>query len=312
MAETNSASYTFFLPILILIVIQLAKVAQDAEVSEFVSNEHSPLLISPVVGVVFATIRWIIIGLTSAVILKLLSDSLEARLQAWYYERLTPLLEPFRDAQIELLERISGEQLDDNAEIVQLLTQIRKVPPKLLPGPMFLILPRKPDPELPRKQIDSVNQYRVKMVDYIYALESRLVPDLGRFLFIHAASSVLLLLGLVFSITLLSGSFKQISILITVLVWIILPVFELDEYDNMLSEDIVVYSFPAHILNVLILVLVVLGVGKPHRILLPVVELVIKFQYSGRLSYILVTISFIFTIWVFASTLETELQKTSK
>lgn len=309
MQGTSSAAYTFFLPILILIVIQLAKVAQEANVQESVSDEHPPLLISPVVGIIFSIFRWMVVGIAGAIILKLLSDSLEARIQAWYYERLKSVLGPVHEAQIGLIERISGEQVNDDAEVIQLLLQLKSIGPKVLPSPLFLVLPSEPNPEVPYGQIESVSEYRVRAIDYIYALESRLIPDLGRFMFIHTANSILLLLGLLFSSTLLSGSFRQISVIITVLVWFILPVFELDEYDMMLSEDIVVYSFPVHVLNVIILAVAVLGIGQSYRIQIPIINNILEIPYGGWLAYLFAGFLFVFGLWIFASTLERELRR---
>lgn len=292
-----------------LIVIQLAKVAQEANVQESVSDEHPPLLISPVVGIIFSIFRWMVVGIASAIVLKLLTDSLEARIQAWYYERLKPVLDPVHETQIGLIKRISGGQVnDDDAEVIQLLLQLKSIRPKVLPGPLFLVLPSEPNPEVPYGQIESVSEYRVRAIDYIYALESRLIPDLGRFMFIHMANSILLLIGLLFSTTLLSESFRYVSITITVLVWIILPVFELDEYDMMLSENIVVYSFPVHILNVIILAVSVLAIGQLYRIPIPFVNNSIEIPYSGWLAHLFTGFLFVFGVWIFASTLERELK----
>lgn len=309
MQEASSAGYTFFLPVLILIVVQLAKVAQEADVQESVSDEHPPLLISPVVGIIFSVFRWMIVGIAGAVILKLLSDSLEARIQRWHYEKLQPVLEPVHDTQIRLIEGILGEQLNDDAEVLQPFMHLRSIRPRLFPSPLFLVWPFRPNPKVPHGQIDSVSEYRVRAIDYIYALESRLVPDLGRFMFIHIANSILLFLGLLFSLKLLSGSFRQISITITVLVWAILPVFELDEYDMMLSEDIVVYSFPVHILNVLILSTAVIRIEYSYHIPIQFVDNIIDILYNGWLPYLFTGFLFIFGVWVFASTLEQELKR---
>lgn len=83
MQETNSSAQTFFLPIVILVVIQLANVAREAKVDKSVGEEHPPLLISSLINMIFSVFRWIVVGIAGAIILKLISDSFQADQGSW-------------------------------------------------------------------------------------------------------------------------------------------------------------------------------------------------------------------------------------
>ncbi len=93
MQESDPATPTFFLPILVLVIIQLGKVVREADLTTIVKEEHPPLLISPIISILFASIRWLIWGLWTTIIFKLISNSYEARLQSWFYEKLKPVLQ---------------------------------------------------------------------------------------------------------------------------------------------------------------------------------------------------------------------------
>ncbi len=130
MPETGSTASTFFLPVLILVIVQFAKVAREADLTTIVKEEHPPLLISPITSILFAIIRGITWGLFTSLVVKLVSDSIEARLQSIFYERLRPLLEPIHSIQREALDRITGSDIKDESERIQFLLHFRRLRPE--------------------------------------------------------------------------------------------------------------------------------------------------------------------------------------
>ncbi|AAV47111.1 unknown [Haloarcula marismortui ATCC 43049] len=310
MPETGSTASTFFLPVLILVIVQFAKVAREADLTTIVKEEHPPLLISPITSILFAIIRGITWGLFTSLVVKLVSDSIEARLQSIFYERLRPLLEPIHSIQREALERITGSDIKDESERIQFLLHFRRLRPRILPSLPMMLFHQKPDPEIPQEQIRTVEEMRIRTIDLIYAAEARLTPNLGRFVFIHGINNVLLVLGLVFSTTLLTDIVLLISGSLTVLVWSALPVFEIDEYDLLLSDDTVVFSLPTHILFVSLTCIIIYGAGNSIQILIPIVDISFSFQYSLKSALVIVGLLTITSVWTFSTILEGELKNT--
>jgi len=274
---------------------------------DMVNEEHHPLWSSRIIGMQFTCIRWIILSGVSIIVFKLLSDSIEARIQAWYYDNFEPAFRPIHDMQRNAFERITGKETGEKTEKIQLLLHLRGFTPKMLPSIPFLFIGQKPDPEAPLNQISTVDEYRVKTIDLIYALESRVVPNLGRFMFIHATNNILLLLALLLSTNLLSNPFRNTSIIIVTLVWMVLPVFEINEYDKILSQDIAVASFYFHIIGVSVIAGAVFAMGDVHHIAVPYLNYEFDIPFTGQLAQVVLMTLITATVWMFSSLLEREL-----
>ncbi len=180
----------------------------------------------------------------------------------------------------------------------------------MLPSLPMMFFHQKPDPEIPQEQIETVEEMRVDTIDLIYAIETRLVPNLGRFVFIHTVNNTLLVLAILFSTTLLSSDIKTISMLLTIIVWAILPVFEVDEYDRLLSNDVFVFSLPLHIISVIISTLILLGVENIFYISIPFSSWSFSFQYNIQSSILIIGLIVLTSIWIFSTMLENELDST--
>jgi hypothetical protein len=74
------------------------------------------------------------------------------------------------------------------------------------------------------------------------------IPKIGHFNFIHGANFVLLSLGMLMVVFLSSGVIRYILATMIWIVWVLLPIFEVDEYEYILDVDNrKPFSFIAHV-----------------------------------------------------------------
>ena len=94
-----------------------------------------------------------------------------------------------------------------------------------------------------------VNQYP----PLIFQKENILLPNLGRFNFIHGMNASLLIFG-VYILSANSFRLAIISSLILFIVWVALPMLEIDEYDDILAERESIRSVHWHIASGIIVI----------------------------------------------------------
>lgn len=82
----------------------------------------------------------------------------------------------------------------------------------------------------------------------IGAVENALVPPLGRFAFLHTANFAILAYLFILSYTNLEDQIRTISLTLVIILWLMLPALEVDEYDFLLREDEKAQSLSVHVL----------------------------------------------------------------
>lgn len=86
--------------------------------------------------------------------------------------------------------------------------------------------------------LDSGSQQRVQ------------IPQLGRFNFLHGANLAIIFLGYVLVTDTTTGSTGALFSLITFIVWALLPLLEVDEYENVLRDGLRPVSYYYHVIVV--------------------------------------------------------------
>lgn len=76
------------------------------------------------------------------------------------------------------------------------------------------------------------------------------VPQLGRFNFLHGANLAILLLGFILVSTTSSGLTKILVSLVTFIIWALIPLLEIDEYEEILIDGLRPVSYYHHVVIV--------------------------------------------------------------
>lgn len=85
------------------------------------------------------------------------------------------------------------------------------------------------------------------------------IPQLGRFNFLHGANLAIIFLGYVLVTETTTGSTGLLFSLITFVVWAIIPLLEVDEYEDILVDGLRPVSYYHHVLTVSIAAVFVYG-----------------------------------------------------
>lgn len=236
MVQPSSAvghSATFFLPLMIFVIIELGRIGRDIDLSSTVKEDHSALLLSGLVQLPFQLTR-VIFGFAVDFI-RIQTESIFA-----IFSQPTSLLPKIIAVQIQFLEFFAGRDLPE--EIRDELEQPNRTILTDLEARLEIAESRIID------RIDKVNAIVLKKLDKI---EGSLVPSLGRFALIHSLSFTLLVYVFIVSFRNLPTDLRDISLPIIILVWAFLPVLEVEEYDMILSDNQQTSSLLIHILATL-------------------------------------------------------------
>ncbi len=133
------------------------------------------------------------------------------------------------------------------------------------------------------------------------------VPQLGRFNFLHGANLAILFLGFVLVTETTEGLTGLLIALITVIVWALLPLLEVDEYEAILIDGYRPVSYYHHVLTVLLAAGVIYGYDTLWTVL-PLVPPAGMFKYLPLVVACLIL--YYIMLFGFLTHLERELDRT--
>lgn len=324
MTQSNPApNLTFFLPVLIIVVLEMCKVARDIDLRKLIEEGHKPLLLTPIFSSPFLLTRAFILYTYSSLNLSIkINEHIYGRLSHESYSRTVHLIEN------EMDQEVAGE---NNAEKLITIYNNRDQYPLTRKTRLslyldyYLLFVHNYD----NIAVERVQSISFSVIRHISRFESKFVPNLGRFMFIHSANSAVLLSSLYLSIIYLSGNFRDITVAIIVLIWLLLPVFEVTEYDDVMPSGARIASIPFHLVATLVFSAYIyfINQGEYLELLLSIPIVwpvpstsslnsiapipVLRIVHVGIKAVHAWTVFLLFSIWVYSFLLENELKKSA-
>lgn len=230
----SSPDATFFLPIMSLVVIEVSRIAREMDLREVAAQGHRPLFIASIllfptkilqlaIGLIISFVRIEVEGLFALI-------SSPARFSRGMI-----------NAQIKFLEFVAGKEPPE--EVEEWLSRSNQSLLKYYEGRLQSL-----EDEIVGRIDSKEEELYLKIGDF----ESVLAPPMGRFALLHSANYAILAYLFVISFVHLVGQIRFISLILVSVLWLMLPVFEVDEYDYLLREGAIVESLANHIGTTLI------------------------------------------------------------
>lgn len=291
MPNSTTVNLTFYLPIMALVVIEITRISRDIDLHAVVKEGHRPLIVSSIF-------------------------SLPAKSVGAVYRMFFQLLK----FQVDSAHNLLNSPANAGAKIVEFQISfleyfVNEEPPEefeqWLEGAnnsVFEYYQARLD-HAHSVIINRITNFEDEIFNEVANFETFLVPKTGRFAFLHALNYSILSYLFFLTWETLGGQVRIISITFIALLWLTLPVLEVEEYDLLLSNNKKVDSLTNHVAYTLVTIGVLyytipLGLSNPltntHQILYGIVTV--------QLTYAVFPILCItFTIWYFLHTLEKEL-----
>jgi len=294
---TESSTITFFLPVMVLVVIEISRIARDIDLKRVANEGHRLLLISGIfllpakISKIILNIVFLFVRYQTSNIMGVINSPLST-------------IKHIINIEIILLEKIANignEKTDsegDTGDIVQSYEQGAEVVEQYqlrINNAYEVILAK----------IDESEKW---VLNKVTRFEQVLAPPMGRFGFLHTTNYIILVYLFLLSFNNLSEQIQIISLSIVSLVWLVLPTLEVRQYDFLLKQDKPVDSLFYHIITTGVL-LATLWVMIPQGLQQPMPDYRIV---VGSLSYRPpnLTVPFLIgiaSIWSFLRTLYNEM-----
>jgi hypothetical protein len=233
--QPSSANLTFFLPVMVLVVIEISRIAREVNLRKVAIQDHRPLIIS---GIFLLPLNILnsLVSISSSIVLyqiNMIYDTINRQF------KLTDYLITI---QIRFLEFIANEEPPE--EVESWFKRTNKTVAEYYQERLNRV----------RATMESYIRNKEKEVlGFLSRYESVLAPPLGRFSLLHAANFAILSYLFILASTNLDGVVREISISLVGIIWVFQPILEVDEYDTLLKDDKPVNSLINHIFSTIIL-----------------------------------------------------------
>lgn len=292
--QTSSANLTFFLPVMVLVVIEISRIAREVNLRIVAVQDHRPLVIS---GFFLLPLNILnsLVRVLSALILAQINTVHDT------VNRPIKLADLLIIIQIRFLEFVANEEPPE--EVESWLTGTNKTVAEYY------------QERLNRVRTTLENYIRDKEKETLKVLsqyESVLAPPLGRFSLLHATNFAILSYLFILTSTNLGGVVREISLSLVGIIWVFQPILEVDEYDTLLRDDKPVDSLINHIASTLILSALITMYTNSRFVFNQLKLSVLGESFSIPISAELVIfLTGIVTIWWFLRTLYVEMKNTA-
>lgn len=289
MVEQN---FTFFLPVMSLVVLELSRITRDIDLCRAVSRKRRSLFLSEPAEILASTVLLFILS-----IVYIIEKGLE---------KLPKLKKSYESYKMSILSYIVLILSDPDEPMEELDEQLTWILILLALSDIGIELN---DYTIGQRHRQLFKNTRHQIINKSEEYVTKIWPPIGRFAIIHSANSVILGYLYVLSIEQPSGSITKIASVIVIALWSLIPFLEIEEIDLMLENQIKIRSIYVHIISVWLFYPIYSRLhpfGPEHPFRVSISEPFLVFFIRD---YVIITGLGVISVWIFIQLLYKEIQK---